>query len=190
MILRYLANNFAKVFSLSLLLLLSASCSGIKLSPDNPPGINYSGQWLIDFGDSDVIPDLRNRPPGRPSRRTQGTVNKEALRIADGSGLAFIVHDFQVLRADKVTIEQGPNSMGLDYEPGVYRDVSWGERQRGLWEVQAGWEEDQLVIISRTRTMRVVERLVFSGPDRLEVRLNIDADNEQLAFLRVFNRQP
>jgi hypothetical protein len=190
MIFNLQANKYSKGFALIFLPLLLAGCSGIKLSADNPPGINFSGQWLIDFGDSDVIPDLRNRPPGKPSRRTRGSVNSEALRIADGSGLAFIAHDFEVLRADKVTIEQGRSSMGLDYEPGVYRDVSWGERQRGLWEVQAGWEDEQLVIISSSRTMRVVERLSLAGPDRLEVRLYIDADNEQLEFLRAFNRQP
>ena len=165
-------------------------CSGIDLDTVNPVGVSLSGQWLVDFGDSDLVPDLRNRPQGRPSRRVQGSVNREALRVADGSALAFIAHDFQVLRADKLTIEQNRDSMGLDYQPGVYRDVSWGERQRGLWEVQAGWEEQQLVIISKARNMRVEERLQLISPDLLEVRVNIDADGEQLEFLRVFNRQP
>lgn len=165
-------------------------CTGIDLDTVNPPGVNLSGQWLVDFGDSDLVPDLRNRPPGKPSRRVQGTVSREALRVADGSAFAFIAHDFQVLRADKLTIEQNMDSMGLDYHPGVYRDVTWGERQRGLWEVLAGWEEQQLVIISKARNMRVEERLELVSPDLLKVWVYIDASGEQLEFLRVFNRQP
>jgi len=165
-------------------------CTGIDLDTVNPEGVNLSGQWLVDFSDSDLVPDLRNRPQGKPSRRVQGSVNQEALRVADGSALAFIAHDFQVLRADKLTIEQNIDSMGLDYQPGVYRDVTWGERQRGLWEVLAGWEEQQLVIISKARNMRVEERLQLVSPDLLEVRVYIDAGGEQLEFLRVFNRQP
>lgn len=165
-------------------------CTGIDLDTVNPPGVNLSGQWLVDFGDSDLVPDLRNRRPAKPSRRVQGTVSREALRVADGSAFAFIAHDFQVLRADKLTIEQNMDSMGLDYQPGVYRDVTWGERQRGLWEVLAGWEEQQLVIISKARNMRVEERLELVSPDLLKVWVYIDASGEQLEFLRVFNRQP
>ena len=172
------------------LVIATIGCTGINLDTVNPVGVNLSGQWLVDFSDSDVVPDLRNRPQGKPSRRVQGSVNREALRVADGSALAFIAHDFQVLRADKLTIEQNRDSMGLDYQPGVYRDVTWGERQRGLWEVQAGWEEQQLVIISNARNMRVEERLQMVGSDLLEVQVYIDAGGEQLEFLRVFNRQP
>ncbi|XOV82912.1 MAG: hypothetical protein ACFHXK_18900 [bacterium] len=173
-----------------LLVSVCMGCTGLDLDTVNPPGVNLSGQWLVDFSDSDLVPNLRNRPAGKPSRRVQGSVNREALRVADGSALAFIAHDFQVLRADKLTIEQNRDSMGLDYQPGVYRDVTWGERQRGLWEVRAGWEDQQLVIVSSARNMRVVERLTLTNPDLLQVQVSIDADGEQLEFLRVFNRQP
>ena len=179
-----------RALALACLITAMIGCTGIDLDMVNPVGVNLSGQWLVDFGDSDVVPDLRNRPPRKPSRRVQGSVNREALRVADGSALAFIAHDFQVLRADMLTIEQNVDSMGLDYQPGVYRDVSWGERQRGLWEVLAGWEEQQLVIISKARDMRVEERLQLVSPDLLKVWVYIDADGEQLEFLRVFNRQP
>jgi hypothetical protein len=187
------SNGFSslnRIFTVACLVTMMIGCSGIDLDTVNPVGVNLSGQWLVDFGDSDLVPDLRNRPPGKPSRRVQGSVNREALRVADGSAFAFIAHDFQVLRADKLTIEQNMDSMGLDYQPGVYRDVTWGERQRGLWEVLAGWEEQQLVIISKARNMRVEERLQLVNPDLLQIRVYIDANGEQLEFLRVFNRQP
>lgn len=185
-----LCPDLNRIIAVACLVVATMGCTGINLDTVNPVGVNLSGQWLVDFGDSDLVPDLRNRPQDKPSRRVQGTVNREALRVADGSALAFIAHDFQVLRADKLTIEQNRDSMGLDYQPGVYRDVSWGERQRGLWEVQAGWEEQQLVIISSARNMRVEERLLLVNPDLLEVQIYINAAGEQLEFLRVFNRQP
>ncbi len=184
------SSSLNRTLAVACLIAIMIGCSGIDLDTVNPPGVNLSGQWLVDFGDSDLVPDLRNRPPGKPSRRVQGTVSREALRVADGSAFAFIAHDFQVLRADKLTIEQNIDSMGLDYQPGVYRDVTWGERQRGLWEVLAGWEEQQLVIISKARNMRVEERLQLVSPDLLKVWVYIDANGEKLEFLRVFNRQP
>ena len=111
------------------------------------------------------------------------------MRIGDGSGFAFIAQDFQVLRADKLHIEQNPDSMGIRYNPGVYRDITWGERQRGLWEVNAGWEEDNLVIVSEANDLKVVERFRHADSGKLVIQVFIEADGEEMEFNRTFNRR-
>jgi hypothetical protein len=114
---------------------------------------------------------------------------RDAVRIAKGSDLEFISVDFQVLRADKMIIELSRESMGIRYQPGVYRDISWGERQRGLWEVTAGWQEDNLVVISEAGRLRVVETLSRTAPNELSVRVNINIDSGEQEIVRVFNRR-
>ena len=177
-----------RLLTLSLALLLAA-CSSIELDETNPSNVNLDGTWILDFANSDDVPDMRdglNRPKQRQPRNPREAQISE-IRGAIGSGLAFIVHDFEVLRADKMEIELNPDSMGIRYFPGVYRDVSWGERQRGLWEVYAGWELGDLVILSRAPDLRVMERMQLSG-DRLTVQVEIKADDEQRTLTRVFRR--
>ena len=165
-------------------------CTGVDLAPQSVSNVDFSGTWLIDFGDSDSAPDLRDQGKRELYRRARSPVSREALRLGDGSGLTFIAHDFQVLSADKVDIEQSRDSMGIRYYPGIYRDISWGDRQRGLWEVEAGWEENELVVISTAKDLRVVERFVWTSQDRMRVNVAIDADGEDMAFARSFYRQP
>ncbi|MEM7080926.1 MAG: hypothetical protein AAF513_20090, partial [Pseudomonadota bacterium] len=122
----------------------------------------------------------------RPERFDRRRLSRRDIA---GSGLEFVAHDFQVLTADKLTIEQNRDSMGIRYEPGVYRDVSWGERQRGLWEVYAGWELDDLVIISAAPDLKVTERLVRLSARRLRVDVAIRADGEDFQLQRFFDKR-
>ena len=167
------------------------ACTGIELQETNPRGQILSGEWLIDFGDSDAVPDLRQRKIKVQRRLPNPTQREGRRRGAEGFGLgsdlAFIVHDFQVLRADKMVIEQNKDSMGIRYEPGVYRDVSWGERERGLWEVYAGWDEYDMVIMSQANDLRVAERFELKD-NRLQVLVTVYADGEESKYRRVFNR--
>jgi len=178
-----------KTWAMALTLMLGG-CSGIELSPVNPPGVDLSGTWLIDFSASDLVGDLRSNPQSRQILRRESSQRRETRRIATGSGLAFVAHDFQVLGADKLQIELNRDSMGIQYQPGVYRDVTWGERQRGLWKAHAGWEERDLVIVSQAKDLEVVERFVRSSPNTLEVHVFIEADGDKAEYIRTFNRRP
>ncbi len=172
------------------LLVLLAGCGGVPLDETNPANVNLTGTWVVNFNASDVVPDLRNARPERPRRSNNGpNVRREALRIATGSGLAFVAHDFQVLRADRLEIEQNRDSMGVQYTPGQYRDVSWGERQRGLWEVRAGWQEEELVVISEAKDLKVIERMQLLSRERLRVAIYIMADGEEREYTRMFDRR-
>jgi len=169
--------------------LVVGGCSGIQLDAVNPTGVDLSGTWLIDFSSSDEVGDLRNRAPSKQLRRRESSVGREA-RLATGSGLAFVAHDFQVLGADKLDIELNRDSMGIHYRPGIYRDVSWGKRQRGLWKVNAGWEERTLVIVSEAKDLEVIERFVRSAPNTLQVHVFVEADGDKVEYTRTFNRRP
>ncbi len=167
---------------------LGACSSAPNLSTVNPQGVDLSGTWIVDFAASGSVADLGDpRRPGvsQPGRMTR----RDALRIAKGSDLEFITVDFQVLRADKLDIELSRESMGIRYHPGVYRDISWGQRQRGLWEVTAGWEENELVIISEAGRLRVVETLSRTAPNELSIRVNIKVERGEQEIVRVFNRR-
>ena len=180
----------ARCLPICLITVMLAGCSGIELVADNPQGVDLTGSWTLDFADSDDTPDYQQGLAGHKRvRHNNDQVIKRRNDVlgALGSGFAFVVHDFQILRAEQVTIEQNHDSMGIGHEPGVYRDVSWGERQRGLWEVYAGWEENDLVIISKAPDMSVFERYIVFG-DRLTVELTIEADKEERTVRRVFNR--
>jgi hypothetical protein len=167
-------------------LCLLVGCAGVELDTVNPPGVSLNGEWLVDFSASDPLPNLNRRDPVLTGKNRPRSVGGEAMRILDGSALAFVAADFQVLKADKLTIEQNRDSMGIRYQPGVYRDITWGERQRGLWEVNAGWQERTLVIISTAKDLRVEERLNREG-DRLTVDVLIEADGQDLTLQRAFN---
>ncbi|MEM7098165.1 MAG: hypothetical protein AAF541_07895 [Pseudomonadota bacterium] len=168
------------VLSLSLL----TGCSGIELDESNPAGADPSGVWILDFAESDQVPDLRNHR-ARERRRVPDLA--DLRRRPAGADLPFVVHDFQVLSADKITIELNHDSMGVQYEPGVYRDVSWGKRERGLWSVYAGWDAGDLRILSETNDIDVDERFILRG-DTLTVVVGIVADNDEFSYRRVFNR--
>ena len=166
--------------------LAMGACGGLNLETTPSQPTNLSGLWQLDVGASDSSEGLKNRP-SRGLGRNQ-SVREEIQRISRGSGLAFIAQDFQVLKAKRLKIEQGSDSMGVQHWPGVYRDVTWGERERGLWTVYAGWEQNDLLIQSTTKDMRVLERYQLINNGQLRVLISVKADGETKELQRVFRR--
>ena len=162
------------------------ACGGLNLETTPSQPTNLSGLWQLDVGASDSSEGLKNRP-SRGLGRNQ-SVREEIQRISRGSGLAFIAQDFQVLKAKRLKIEQGSDSMGVQHWPGVYRDVTWGERERGLWTVYAGWEQNDLLIQSTTKDMRVLERYQLIKNGQLRVLISVKADGETKELQRFFRR--
>lgn len=54
---------------------------------------------------------------------------------------------FPGLTAKEMIIEQDATSMGIDYLGGGYRDLTWGERERGRFDIDAGWDEDARLVV-------------------------------------------
>ena len=149
----------------SVLTLALCGCSGVPLEASAPSGFDLSGEWVLD--------------------------DETALGTGEGRSLrsGFMIQDFPLLVARQMRIEQDARSMGIEYERGSYRDVSWGERRRGIWEVRAGWHEGVLHIYSEAPDTSASEswRLSEDG-DRLEINIEVRGAREQ-SFRRVFRRR-
>ena len=176
-----------RYLALVLLVTCVIGCSNLKLASKPTTAVPLSGVWLIDATASDDIagamrPDKQLLGKGRLSTRS------EIERIRRGSGLAIVADGFQILDANTIEIEVGSDSMGVQHRPGVYRDVSWGIKERGIWRIHAGWEENVLVIASKTNGIDVLERYQLVDNDQLMVRLDIQADGNKRAIALVFRR--
>jgi hypothetical protein len=141
-----------------------AGCGSVPLEDRAPPGFNLNGEWRLDAAESDG-----------------------QLRGA-GMGSGFMGQDFPLLLARRMRIEQDARSMGIEYERGRYRDVSWGERRRGVWEVRAGWLDGELRIYSEAPDTSAVEiwRLSEDG-QRLTIDVEIRGPRTE-QFQRTFVR--
>ena len=159
-------------------LLATSGCQQLQLDQRAPQGFNLSGTWHL-------LPALSDAPPNerRPGRR------RPAGRAGPVDGFAFITHDFPVLAARRMRIEQNLDSMGVRYDKGGYRDISWGKRERGMWDVQAGWKDGALLVVSRSKGQNVTETMSLEDGGRtLVVDVQASGGERNLTLKRVFKR--
>ena len=152
--------------------LLSGCAGGVELDPNPPAGFSLGGIWVLDPLDSDAAPkptQLRKR----------------------GFAIAMAAQDFPVIQTRRMHIEQSADSVGIEYDDGAYRDLSWGVRRRGLWEVNAGWGDDgELLILSEAPDAKASETMHLTGAGkRLVVHVEVSADGQTLTLVRTFTRQ-
>ena len=167
----------------SLILLLAAGCQS---TPEEPPPATFdlSGTWELNTGASDAAPDLREI-----RRLEDRDVLRGRQRDAEASSI-FVTEDFPVLDTPRMTIEQDARSMGIQYADGTYRDVSWGERERGFWTIRAGWREGALIIDSRRNLTRGRETMRLErGGRRLRVDVSVETGGRDVRSVRVFDRR-
>ena len=153
------------------LILLGGCAGGVVLDTKPPLNFSLGGVWVLDPINSDPAPKPRQ------------------LRKR-GFGIAMAAQDFPVMYTRRMRIEQSADSVGIEYDGGEYRDLSWGVRRRGLWEVNAGWEEGELLILSEAADAKAQETLQLSDDGRrLVVRVEVSADGQHLNLVRAFTRQ-
>ena len=116
------------------------SCSALDLDQRKPEEIDFSGHWVLNLLLSEGATE--NSTSSKIVRaadqiRTEGMASADLL-----DPFAFVSHDFHIVDALSLTVELDPVSAGLSYQPGTYRDVSFGERRRGLWDIYSGWDGD------------------------------------------------
>ncbi len=162
-----------------------AACTSLSEAP--PPGLDLSGEWVLDEAASDPPPNIdaiRRREDRRIARGRQ--------KDPTASG-AFVAQDFPVLAATRLVIEQDRQSMGVYYyrgEDSNYLDFTWGERERDFWRVRTGWQEGELVILSERGGVGGSERLILeAGGQRLRVSVSVDTGDERVHSERVFDRR-
>jgi len=161
---RFVAGWRSLLFTITAVSLI-AGCSGVPLDAQAPVGFDLSGEWVLDSDDSDT--------PARGGSDFRS---------------GFMTQDFPLLVTRRMRIEQDARSMGIEYERGSYRDVTWGERRRGVWEVRAGWHEGALHIYSEAPDTAAAEIWQLSeGGQRLEI--NVEVKGAQVRqFQRSFVR--
>ena len=142
-----------------------------------PSSFNLSGTWVLNEGESDAPPDTDE------IRRKE---DADVLRGRQHDALAssvFVVHDFPVVGATGMVIEQDDHSMGIDYAGGGYRDVTWGERVRDYWTIRAGWRDDALVIESSREPIRGTETMrLEDGGRQLRVEVFVRDRRPERAY--------
>ena len=125
-------------FLFALIAVFQSGCSSNYLAPSSETNVDLRGSWEIDLVSSDDMRKLMGKGSDNADRGTN--LRKEIQRLLRGSGIALVRQEFGVLSADSMSIEADQFSFGFDYEPGTYRDVSLGRRERGIWKVYSGWD--------------------------------------------------
>ena len=172
----------AQPFVLACIGLAVAGCQYQHVDP--PSSFDLSGTWVVNELESDAPPD-----PDEIRRREDIDVLRGRQRDAQASS-AFVVHDFPVVGATRMVIEQDDYSMGIEYADGAYRDVTWGERIRNYWTIRAGWRADALVIESRRDPIRGTETMrLEDGGRRLRVEVFVKTGGQDVRAVRVFDRR-
>ncbi len=160
-----------------------AACTS-SLGTRAPAGFDLSGDWLLDEGASDAGPDVA------AIRRREDRKAVRGPQSGTGASAAFVVQDFPVLSAASLRIEQSRDSMGIRYDDSVYRDISWGQRQRDFWLVRAGWDADALVVRSTRGAVKGVETMTLErNGSVLRVAVRVDAGGEEVLAERVYRRR-
>ena len=161
---------------------LAVGCQA-PLSVEPPRDFDLNGTWVLDARSSDAAPDAQ-----AIRRLEDRDVARGRQRNAAASS-AFVAEDFPVLNTKAMTIEQDARSMGIEYDNGAYRDVSWGERERDYWTVQAGWRDGVLVIQSRRDLIEGVETMRLERAGRLHVEVAVKTGGRDVRAKRVFERR-
>ena len=167
-------------FALALAL---AGCA-TPLDARAPRGFDLTGVWALDEARSDSPPDLG------AIRRQQDRDLVRGRSAEPSSSAAFLVQDFPVLAATRLRIEQDAESMGVRYDRDVYRDISFGERQRDFWTVYAGWRSGALVV--RSKRDGVVGTQTHALEDHggtLRITVQVEGLGKDVQSVRVYRRR-
>lgn len=171
-----------------------AACS-TSLSSTAPAGKDLSGVWVLNPAQSDPPPRFRDLEKRRFSggERTHASGSERGERSQRGAS-QFIdpKRDFPNLMAREMVIEQDAASMGIAYRDAPYRDVTWGERHRHGFDIDAGWDADgDLVVRQRGEAVNYEEVWTLGADgDRLTLRIKVSGKRvHKLELERVYERK-
>lgn len=189
--------------SLSVAAFFLAACT--TLSYSSPDSIDLSGSWLVDESLSERVimrvPRDAKQRGDRSGRRGDGRKTGTrpeggGMRRSEGGGAPsrYDIDDYtaaQVLtpaaaNSSEMVIEHVPESMGIRYQSGKYRDIDWGKTTQGSRKMTAGWQGSNLIIETQGQRGAITEmyRLNDAGTT-LTITYMIDGNT----YVRVYHRQ-
>ena len=190
----------------ALALLSVGGCSAIDLDQQPPQGFDLSGTWQLNsvLSDPPSSAGVARRPAGgnagaRPPNQGQGrrqgrgraTKQRGQAGGPAGSNRRGGGPRLPILKHTRVAIQQDYESLGMDFDGSGYRDVSWGQRNRGEETINAGWQEGDLVIQTKGGRRAILERYTLSEDgNRLTVVVKLDGNRQKQSFRRVFEKLP
>lgn len=162
-------------------LILACSAETSSFEGTVPSGLDLTGVWLLDGSRSDDPPDTE------AAFREDRSASIEGKQANSAASIYFASQDFPVISSDRLEIEQDSTSIGILYGPGKHRDLVWGLQTKAAWQVDAGWENSQLVVKSSLSHTRGVERYELSADaETLVVEVSIVAGRDRESFTRTF----
>ena len=167
--------------TVALVLALVTGCESLSLVI--PVGFDLTGEWLLDANASDSAPDTR------AIRRAEDMDIARGKQKNVSASAAFVIQDFPVVAAQRLVIEQNDDSLGIRYSNGTYRDVTWGRTERNFWQIEAGWSNGVLVILSRRDDITGREEMTLeAGGSRLRVTVDVKTEGRDVMIERVYVR--
>ncbi len=164
-------------------LLVGCGPSGSAFNIVVPPGIDLSGIWVLDKALSDAQPDRSKAQ----QRQKAAEIKGKSVNVL--GSMFFAAQDFPVISADRISIEQDDESIGISYGDGQHRDLIWGLQKRASWKIDAGWERGRLIVQSMTSHTSGIERYQLrSDGEILLVEITIRTGGERKHLRRTFVR--
>ncbi|RBP51765.1 hypothetical protein [Arenicella xantha] len=174
------------------------------LNFESPNTVDLSGVWLLDPSISQHVlfaPPKSNRKSsrreggagssgGRGEHGGQGRRGGRDDSQSEGNNTGGHQQKPEAAVANKMTIEQAFDSMGIRYVSGPnqtesYRDIDWGTTETYKNKTTAGWRETSLVVETESKRTTTTETYNLSADGNV---LTLEFEVDDRKFLRVFKR--
>ena len=177
-----------------LMLILLACASKPVLVPKNavaPPGVDFSGQWLLRVGDRPEV--AGERGPGMEPPLTE--VKRRSRRSRSSRGSSSVHVFLETGRSLKIT--QTEHGFFVSLDRAIVEEFVFGENRTvavgpiEAWRV-SGWEDDAYVVETldeQGALLRDEWRLDESGDVLLRAVSIVQREKVKLSFAQQFDRQ-
>ena len=95
------------------------------------------------------------------------------------------------MTAKEITITQNSDSMGIAYTDQTYRDVDWGKTK--MWDrtIEAGWDNENQLVIETSYEKRDISETyqLNSGGRVLTLIIDVNGNEHGGEYRRVFERK-
>ena len=163
--------------------LLGCGPASSSLSAVVPFGIDLTGMWVLDEARSDAPPDQEAALQRIKAEEIEG---KQSSNLGS---ILYAAQDFPVISSQRLVIEQDATSIGISYGDGQHRDLIWGLQTRAEWKIDAGWEQNRLVVKSVVSHTTGTEKYQLqAGGETLVVDIAIRAGPDRRSFRRTFDK--